>query len=179
MELWPGVVRHWGSTPAERLRPYPCDPLLEDPDDALFRAVDIDARPATVFRWLCQLRVAPYSYDLLDNRGHRSPQQLTPGLERLQPGDRFMTIFRLVEFEADRSITLWHQGGVFGSVGCTYQVVESGPGRSRLLVKLIARYPKPPTGLLARAALPGGDLLMMRRQLLNLKRLAETQASTG
>ncbi|MBK5116642.1 MAG: hypothetical protein JJE23_06940, partial [Thermoleophilia bacterium] len=73
MRLWPDVVRRWGSTSSERSQSYPCDTLLDDPDDALFRAVDIDARPATVFRWLCQLRVAPYSYDLLDNRGRRSP----------------------------------------------------------------------------------------------------------
>ncbi len=173
MRLWPDVVRRWGSTSSERSQPYPCDTLLDDPDDALFRAVDIDARPATVFRWLCQLRVAPYSYDLLDNRGRRSPQELTPGLERLQSGDRFMTIFELVEFEAPRSITLWHRGGVFGSVACTYQVADATPARSRLLVKLVVGYAKPPIGLLARAVLPGGDLLMMRRQLLNLKRLAE------
>lgn len=177
MKLWPGVVRHWGSTAEERFQSYPCDSLLDDPDQALFRAVDIDAVAATVFRWLCQLRVAPYSYDLLDNRGRRSPQHLTPGLEELQAGDRFMTIFELAEFELDRSITLWHQGHVFGSVGCTYRVIDAGPGRSRLVVKLIARYAKPPTGLLARAVLPGGDLLMMRRQLLNLKRLAEAGKS--
>jgi hypothetical protein len=174
--IWPEVVRHWGSTASERARAYPCDRLLADSDAALFRAVTIEAPAALVFRWLCQLRAAPYSYDLLDNRGRRSPQQLTPGLERLRPGQRVMTIFELVEFEADRSITLRHRGPVFGELVVTYRADDAGPGRSRLVVKLLPGSSAGPLGAVARLLLPPGDLVMMRRQLLNLKRLAEGSA---
>ena len=99
-------VRHWGSTEAERHAPYPADRYLEHPDDVLFRAVDVDAPADVSFRWLCQLRVAPYSYDLLDNFGRRSPRELTPGLDVLERGQRVMRIFRLIDFETDRHITL-------------------------------------------------------------------------
>jgi hypothetical protein len=81
----------WGSTPAERELPYPCDRYIAHPHGAYFRAVDVDAPAAIVFRWLCQLRVTPYSYDWIDNFGRRSPQTLTPGLEQLELGQTFMT----------------------------------------------------------------------------------------
>ena len=143
----------------------------------LFRAVDVAAPTSIVFRWLCQLRAAPYSYDLLDNAGRRSPQMLTPGLERLQAGQRFMRIFRLVDFEPGRSITVRSRGSVFGEVLVTYRVREDGGGGSRLVAKLLVVSPPGPLGSMpARALLAAGDLVMMRRQLLNLARLAEREA---
>lgn len=173
MPSWPSFVTHWGSTAPERAAPYPCDSLLPGAETTLFRAVDVAAPAATVFRWLCQLRVAPYSYDLLDNFGRRSPQELTPGLERLAAGQRVMTIFRLAEFEPGRSLTIVSRGRLFGGVVCTYRAEPSGEEASRLVLKILARYP----GGLRRVALglllPPGDLVMARRQLLNLKRLAE------
>jgi hypothetical protein len=174
---WPSAVREWGSTAYERERPYPCDALLSDADETVFRAVDVEAPAPLLFRWLCQLRVAPYSYDLLDNLGRRSPQTLTPGLERLEPGQTVGKIFRLIEFEPDRSITLFSSGRVFGDVAATYLAEPDGAKRSRLVVKLLVDYARMgPQRHLMSPILPPGDLFMMRRQLLNLKRLAERDA---
>jgi hypothetical protein len=171
--IWPAFVERWGTTAAERAERFPCDRLLADPDCAMFRAVDVAAPASTTFRWLCQLRTAPYSYDKLDNFGRRSPQALTPGLERLAPGQRFQTIFELVEFEPGRSLTMVSSGRVFGRVACTYRADPAGESRSRIVVKVTADYPAGLHRPLMRFVLPPGDLLMMRRQLLNLKRLAE------
>jgi hypothetical protein len=174
------TIREWGSTPEERNRSYPCDRLVAGPDGALFRAVDVAAPAEIAFRWLCQLRVAPYSYDRLDNRGRRSPQKLTPGLEQLEPGQTFMTIFSLLELEPGKSITLFSRGRLFGDVACTYRVDPVADARSRLVVKVLFRAPRRrPHGPLMRLILPPGDLLMMRRQLLNLAGLAEGQARVG
>ena len=173
MRLWPRAVYEWGSTRPEREQPFPCDDLVGEPRQELFRAVDVRADRTTVFRWLCQLRLAPYSYDRLDNRGRRSPQTLTPGAERLEVGQRVMRIFRLVHFEPDRSITVLSDGDAFGRVGCTYVVKQRAPARSRLLVKMLIGHSSGPAGLAMRLLLPPGDLVMMRRQLLNLGRLAE------
>ena len=162
----------WGSTPDDHALVFPCDRHLGDPADTLYRAVDVDAPASVLFRWLCQLRAAPYSYDWIDNWGRQSPRTLTPGLDELQVGQRVMTIFELVEFEPGRHLTmrLRRAGGPFGDVAVTYLVVPRPPDRSRLAVKLRWRYPAiPGLGVL----LAWGDLVMMRKQLLTLKALAE------
>jgi hypothetical protein len=173
------VAWTWGTTADERARAFPCDGVLERHDVALFRGVTVDASPSLVFRWLCQLRAAPYSYDMLDNLGRRSPQSLTPGLDRLSAGLRVMTIFELVAFEQDSHLTLRlaHRLGnwIFGDVAVTYAAMPRGSG-TRLIVKMCWRMPPPPLGWLARVIFPWGDLFMMRRQLLNLKQLSERDA---
>lgn len=176
MEL-AGFVSTWGSTEQERAASYPCDSYIGDPDLTAWRAVDVDAPAATVFRWLCQLRAAPYSYDWIDNWGRRSPQQLTPGLEDLAVGQPAMTIFRIVDFEPGESLTFRYEGPLFGRVAITYRVVPTGQGTCRLVVKLLGDMPRDPVGIFMRAFLPAGDLVMMRRQLLNLKALAEAHGA--
>jgi hypothetical protein len=172
------AIDHWGSTADERRRRYPCDDVVPEPERALFRAVSVDAPPKVVFRWLCQLKLAPYSYDLIDNRGRRSPQHLVPGVERLAVGDR-VAIFELVSFAVDEHLTIAVRGHpAFGDVAISYVVVADGPGRSRLVAKLLFVSPRGLVGAALRRLLPAGDLVMMRRQLLNLKGLAEATAAS-
>jgi hypothetical protein len=159
-----GIISNWGSTADERAMPLPCDELVENARLVLHRAVHVDAPPELVFRWLCQMRVAPYSYDL--NLGRRSPRELTPGLDRLEVGQRFL-IFRLSSFEPGAHVTLEHRGPVFGDLGITYAVM---PG-TRLVMRLVCNPPRVP---LAGQVLALGDFVMARRQLLNFKRLAES-----
>jgi hypothetical protein len=119
----------------ERAAPFPCDGLLPEADERLFRAVAVDAPAPIVFRWLCQLRAAPYSYDWLDNGGRQSPRRLTRGLDDLAVGQRVMYIFRLADFARDRHLTLTLRGpwaAVFGEAAITYRVVPSAPDRSRV-----------------------------------------------
>jgi len=172
---------NWGATAAECDRPQPCDRFLVNADEAYFRAVDVKAPAAIAFRWLCQLRAAPYSYDWIDNAGRQSPLTLTPGLEQLAIGQRVMGIFRLAGFKQKRHLTIVldsSQAAIFlGEAAITYALSPSR-GESRLLVKLLVRHPSGLIGLAMRHALPWGDLIMMRKQLLNLKYLAETQSQS-
>lgn len=173
-------ARTWGSTLEERRLEFPCDRHLADYDQALFRAVSVEAPAPVLFRWLCQLRVAPYSYDWIDNLGRRSPRQLTAGLDELEVGQTVIGIFELVEFERDRQITvvLPRAHAVFGELAGTYLIVPRDEGSSRLVVKLLWAYPRPaPVAAAARRLLPFGDMVMMRKQLLTLKELAEQQSA--
>ncbi len=171
---------NWGATAEERTQPFPCDRYLSDADDACYRAVTIDAPAPVVFRWLCQLKLAPYSYDWIDNWGRRSPQELVPGVENLEVGQPVMLIFRLAEFEPDRHLTvvIERMRRFFGDVALTYLVVPESADRCRLVVKMLVNHPGPRLlRPLVRWIGPLGDLVMMRRQLLNLKRLAEREAA--
>jgi len=180
----PSISETGGTEPGERELDYPCDQLIERPEASLYRGVTIAASPAIVFRWLCQMRLAPYSYDWIDNGGRQSPRELLPGLENLSVGQDVMRIFDLVDFERDRHLTLRVKPGTraersFGDIAVSYMIVTGTNNDCRLLVKLIAKFPSGIRGRFMRAVLPWGDLVMMRRQLLNFKQLAERNIAGG
>jgi hypothetical protein len=161
----------WGETEAERAASYPCDDLIAAPHQACYRAIDVSAPAPLVWRWLCQLRAAPYSYDWIDNLGRRSPRELTPGLDTLEMGQRAMAIFRIAGFQRDRSITLYCARSVFGELAVSYCVAPTSDKGSRITVKLLVRYGR--FAPVMRRVPPVGDLIMMRKQLRTLKRLSE------
>jgi hypothetical protein len=165
------LAENWGATVEERALPLDCDRLLADARVRPHRALSVDAPAPIVFRWLCQLKLAPYSYDLIDNFGRTSPRELTPGAERLEIGQRFMSIFSLTAFAADEQITLRAR-----RTAVTYAVLACGE-RTRLVVRVLFAPGGP--GVIATPtarALALGDLVMMRKQLLTLKALSERDA---
>jgi len=151
---------------------------VRHPYEALYRAVSVDAPSSLVFLWLCQLRVAPYSYDWIDNLGRRSPPTLSRGLDRIEVGQRAMTFFTVVAVEPGDSLTLALDppSAIFGQVSITYLILPTSPARCRLVAKIAISYPGGPLGRIARALLPTGDLVMMRKQLSTLQQLAERDA---
>ncbi|HEY3014533.1 MAG TPA: hypothetical protein VGJ41_05450 [Nocardioides sp.] len=167
----------WGTTQADLDRTYPADTVLDGPVVAMTRAVRVLAPAALAYRWLCQIREAPYSYDLIDNLGRRSPQQLTPGADQIEVGDRMM-IFEVTDVQPGRQWTGRTLPGptrIFGQTAATY-AVEPVDDSSCVMV---CRLTSAAGGWLGRFRgwlLGWGDLVMMRKQLLNLKGLAERDA---
>jgi hypothetical protein len=159
----PGL--NWGASPWERAAFLPCDGLPPHAGVRADRAISVDAPPSIVFDWLCQLRAAPYSYDILDNFGRRSPRERDPRLGHLEIGQRFMTMFVLDSFVAGEQITLRSKG-----VAVTYRVRPEGAG-----ARLQARVWFAGSRLLGRL-LALGDLVMMRKQLRTVKSLAERES---
>ena len=176
-----GLPWSWGATDAERSAGYGCDAALPGETVALTRAVTVDAPPETTFRWLCQLKVAPYSYDWVDNRGRRSPRTLTPGAEELAVGQRFALVFTIASFEPGRAITARmtpKAERAFGPCAFGYTVAPDGPGRSRLVGRVAVPRAHDLPGRAWLLALAWGDLVMMRKQLRTLAQLSSAASSS-
>jgi hypothetical protein len=136
-------------------------------DCAFTGGVRVEAPAEAVWPWVAQVRLAPYSYDWIDNLGRRSPRELT-GLPEPRVGERFTTaggreVGRILSVDRGRHLT----GTIMGAF-MSYVLVPEDHRATRLLLKVVlqtARWKAP--------ALSVGDLIMARRQLLNLKQLAE------
>lgn len=168
--------KNWGISPLERGLEFPCDTYGESFSDAYFRGITIHAEPEIVFQWICQMRVAPYSYDWIDNFGRKSPQKIIPGLDQLEPGQKIMSIFNLIDFEQNKHLTLRlnkRSLKIFSDTMISYRIFHQKYNVCRLLVKILVNYPKGIPGVLLQYILPFGDLVMMRRQLINFKTLCE------
>jgi hypothetical protein len=72
---------NWNATVDECRAAYPCDEYIRGPHSVFMRAIDIEALSSVVYRWVCQVKVAPHSYARqLDVNGHHRPtwSQTTP-----------------------------------------------------------------------------------------------------
>jgi hypothetical protein len=170
---------NWNATDAERALSYPCDALIANPQHAFFRAINVAAPPSLVYRWLQQLRVAPYSYDWSDNFLFPSPSRLTPRAETIAVGQRMMHILRIVSLEPGKSLTLQASSAIgralFGELAGTYTTMPNEAG-TRLFVKVNAVYPASLYGRLVGPVMPWIDYAMMRKQLERIKGFAERDA---
>lgn len=157
----------WGVTDAEVARRYPCDALVPTPALQVWRGVTVAAPREQVWPWVRQLQLAPYSYDWVDNLGHRSPRELRDVPEP-QPGDAMsrlagrFPVGRVVQAEPEAHLTVAVMGALM-----SYVLVPHGT-QTRLLLKVVMtkkNWWNRPLAL--------GDLPMARKQLLTWKALAE------
>jgi hypothetical protein len=166
------IADRWGVTPAETSRRYPCDDFVVRPVLQAWRGVTVQAGPEQVWPWVAQIRLAPYSYDWIDNLGRRSPRRLYDRPDPV-PGERFTAalggrpVGRIVAVMPGNHLT----GRIMSTV-MSYVLVPEGRA-TRLLLKIVTGR-----GRLVAPLLSVGDLLMARRQLLNLARLAEQSAAS-
>jgi hypothetical protein len=163
------IADRWGVTEAEAARHYPCDDEVRDPVLEAWRGVTVRATADRVWPWIGQIRLAPYSYDWIDNLGRRSPRTLLD-LPEPAAGERFTTAFggrpagSILSVQPGVQLT----GTIMGAV-MSYVLVADSANSTRLLLKLVAAGGRIPAPLLCI-----GDLVMARKQLRTLARLAET-----
>src|SRR6059058_4886267 len=114
------LADRWGVSADEVARRYPCDDLVPDPALQAWRGVTVHARPEQVWPWIRQIRLAPYSYDWIDNLGRRSPQQLRD-LPAPSAGEPFSTaggrrVGRILSVEPGQHLTARIMGAVMSYV---------------------------------------------------------------
>ena len=162
----------WGVTDAEVARRYPCDEVIQAPTLQAWRGVTARASADRLWPWVAQIRLAPYAYDLIDNLGRRSPRELR-GLPEPRVGEPFSAAFggrpsgRILSVEPGVQLT-----GMIMGAAMSYVLVPDGDATTRLLLKVTAAGRPAMMPVLC-----VGDLVMARRQLRTLARLAE--ASPG
>jgi hypothetical protein len=170
----------WGATDEEVARPMPGDELVPDPSFCATRAVTIDAPPAQVWPWLVQMgyrRAGFYSSDRLDNDSIPSAERILPEYQILEVGD-LMPLSRSAQarvtlLEAERAMVLvFEVEGSWEGATWVWGLYTQGASRTRL----VSRLRVDAESLRSRVFLDLGEIVMMRKCMLGIKRRAEAMA---
>jgi len=180
------------ATANERVRALPGDERILQAIDTLTHGVTIRRPPHDVWPWLAQMgagsRGGWYSYDWLDNGRQPSAAHIVAELQHPAIGTIFPALpgvtdgFTLVAIEPERMLTLaWLAQDGTPEVTWTFVLDEAAPGVTRLLVRARGgpgyRFHGLPL-LLTRIAVRVVHFIMQRKQLLGVKRRAESTPAT-
>ncbi|MBC5803567.1 MAG: hypothetical protein GIX03_11360 [Candidatus Eremiobacteraeota bacterium] len=151
----PRGLKNWGATLADSLHWYPCDDLGFAHDDEYLRALDVAAPPELAFAALAFF-------------GARGAPPI--------PGRRFFGWFRVVTAAQNEHVTVALRRSLpswlLGDYVMTYRVLPGDVG-ARLALKVLARYPRGPLGLLARMGAPLVDRIASAQRLRRVRDAAE------
>lgn len=149
----------------------------------LFRRIEIPATAPDIFVWLKQLRVAPYSYDYLDNRGKKSPDYIIENLPPLKVNTHYLLAFHIFGFEENSFIAcrfcepvnppvnLYMKGLFF-----EYRITVHGT-KAELWCKIKGYINKDISSRGFFIIFSVANKIMMARQLKNIRKLSELHAS--
>jgi hypothetical protein len=145
----------------------------------LLRCTEISANSSDIFVWLKQLRIAPYSYDFIDNRGKKSPDYIIENLPPLKVNTHFLLAFHIVEFEENSFIVCRFCEPVNPPVNLymnclffEYRIVEQG-AKSQLWCKIKGYFYPDISSKGFFYTFSFINKVMMLKQLQNIKKLSE------
>lgn len=137
----------WGATDDEVHGPMPGDDLLDGDAFTATRAVSIAAPPERVWPWLLQVgfgRAGFYSYDLLDNLGRPSADEILPGFASVAPGDLAAPMASPANDQNSFVVAEAHEPSVLvwskPDSTWAWRLTADDAGGTRLVTRLKARY---------------------------------------
>ena len=182
------LYRHWhmrwGATDAEVHAPMAGDDIVPGAPFKATRAIIIEAPPGRVWPWIVQMgygRAGFYTYDLVDNGGYPSADDVLEQYQNFAVGDRAFNmnslfgkefsldesnVFRVGGFEIDEWL-LWEKPDSTWS----WLLKPMPEGKTRLIVRIRAH----PGNLFWTLFMEFGDPPMARRMLKGIKSRAEKE----
>ena len=167
------LFEQWGATAEEVDGPVVGDDLIADATLIATRAIDCDGAPDTIYPWLAQMgfgKAGWYSYDLLDNLGRRSADEIRPEWivtegEHVPGGPILFTA--TIARPGDAFVLSLRQRRIDFTLAFDLRPSATG---TRLVTRVRSRLRFPGGRLVERFGLGPGDGIMVRKQLLELQK---------
>jgi hypothetical protein len=170
------ILQHWGASEEEIEGSVVGDDLCPQARVVATRSITLDAPPEAVFPWIRQMgfgRAGWYSYDWIDNLGRRSARAVRPEWQDVHTGSDVPggpIAFEAAIVDAPRAFVLRY-APTSGRVCFTLAYdLRDHPAGTRLVTRMRAHCAFPGGALVDRVVLGPGDGIMVRKQLLTLRR---------
>jgi hypothetical protein len=177
------IFQFWGATPEEIQSPVVGDDLCPGATLIATRSITISAPPQDVFPWIRQMgfgRAGWYSYDWLDNLGRKSASTIHDEWQTVEAGDKVPSgpvsfIAAIVEAPRHFVLEIKSLGKKSPKLHFTlaYELRDDLQG-TRLVTRMRSHANFPFGSLFEKLILGPGDGLMLRRQLLTIRKNAST-----
>jgi hypothetical protein len=173
------IFQYWGATAEEINSSVVGDDLCSDATVVATRSITIGAAPQEVFPWIRQMgfgRAGWYSYDWLDNLGRKSATTIHDEWQSVEAGDKIPSgpiSFIAAIVDAPRHFVLEIQSLGKKSPKLHFTLayeLRDDPQGTRLVTRMRSRINLPLGSLFEKLILGPGDGIMLRRQLLNIKK---------
>jgi hypothetical protein len=178
------IFQYWGATAEEINSSVVGDDLCSDATVVATLSITIGAAPQEVFPWIRQMgfgRAGWYSYDWLDNLGRKSATTIHDEWQSVAAGDKIPSgpiSFIAAIVDAPSHFVLEIKSPAKKSLGkkspkmhftLAYELRDDPQG-TRLVTRMRSRINLPLGSLFEKLILGPGDGIMLRRQLLNIKK---------
>lgn len=169
----------WGARQNEIEMSLPGDDIVDGPSFNATRGITIEAPSENIYPWIVQMgigRAGWYSFDILDNLGRKSAEEILPEYQEVQSGDLVPMSpdgkqgLRVKDSEKNEWM-LWWDGKA--DVTWLWFILPEGPNRSRLLTRVRMKYRWLSTSILFSLIVEFFDFPMMRKCMLGIKHRAE------